>query len=120
MHDETMDAWGEWFEAAGMRLPAFSRGPTFPNCELATTAAEQGQGVALAYDAVVRSTLESGTLLRLFDTVIMPFVISVAYPVSQAGDPMVREFSEWLHRQAQVAGVAAAEERKVRPLAHGP
>ena len=108
MHDETMDAWGEWFEAAGMRLPAFSRGPTFPNCELATTAAEMGQGVALAYDAVVRGTLENGTLVRLFDTVTMPFVIySVAYPVARKNDPMVREFSAWLHTQVQGDGVSA-------------
>ncbi|MCV2867561.1 LysR substrate-binding domain-containing protein [Defluviimonas sp. WL0002] len=108
MHDETMDAWGEWFEAAGIDPPIFPRGPTFPNCELATTAAEQGQGVALAYDAVVRSTLESGALVRLFDTVTMPFVIySVAYAASRKDDPMVREFSQWIHGEAEAEGTAA-------------
>lgn len=108
MHDETMDAWAEWFDAAQIEPPEFPRGPTFPNCELATTAAEQGQGVALAYDAVVRRTLEHGTLVRLFDAVTMPFVIySVAYPVGQKNDPMVREFSDWLHGQVQAEGVAA-------------
>jgi LysR family glycine cleavage system transcriptional activator len=86
----------------------FPCGPTFPNCELATTAAEQGQGVALAYDAVVRGTLESGTLVRLFDAVTMPFVIySVAYSPSRSDDPMVREFSHWLHAQVAAEGVAA-------------
>lgn len=108
MHDETMDAWGEWFKAAGIDPPAFPRGPTFPNCELATTAAERGQGVALAYDAVVRSTLESGALVRLFDAVTMPFVIySVSYPSSRKHDPMVREFSDWIHSEAKAAGVEA-------------
>lgn len=107
MHDETMDAWAEWFDAAQIEPPEFPRGPTFPNCELATTAAEQGQGVALAYDAVVRRTLEQGTLIRLFDAVTMPFVIySVAYPVRQKNDPMVREFSDWLHGQVEAEGVA--------------
>lgn len=108
MHDETMDAWGEWFAAAGVSAPAFPRGPTFPNCELATTAAEKGQGVALAYDAVVRDTIRNGTLVRLFDTVTMPFVIySVAYSIHRKEDPMVREFSAWLHGQAKSEGVAA-------------
>ncbi|SIS95557.1 LysR family transcriptional regulator, glycine cleavage system transcriptional activator [Roseivivax lentus] len=108
MHDETMDAWEEWFAAAGVAPPAFPRGPTFPNCELATTAAEKGQGVALAYDAVVRGTLEDGALVRLFDTVTMPFVIySVAYKIARKNDPMVREFSDWLHAQVAAEGVAA-------------
>ena len=107
MHDETMDAWEEWFEAAGVNPPAFPRGPTFPNCELATTAAEMGQGVALAYDAVVRGTLVNGTLVRLFDKVTMPFVIySVAYPITRKNDPMVREFSDWLHAQVRADGVS--------------
>lgn len=108
MHDETMDAWEEWFEAANLAPPDFPRGPTFPNCELATTAAEKGQGVALAYDAVVRGTLEHGTLVRLFDTVTMPIVIySVAYPIARKDDPMVRQFSAWLHQQVRKEGVAA-------------
>lgn len=97
MHDETADAWADWFEAAGLSPPAMPRGPVFPNCELATTAAEQGQGVSLAYDAVVRGTLASGRLERLFDTVTMPIVIySVAYPEARAEDPMIAEFRDWL------------------------
>lgn len=118
MHDETMDAWAEWFAAAGVEPPAFPRGPTFPNCELATTAAERGLGVSLAYDAVVRGTLHEGRLVRLFDTVVMPFVIySVAYPEARSGDPMIREFSDWAHREAALEGVAPAgnsAEGKVR------
>ncbi|WP_226627216.1 LysR substrate-binding domain-containing protein [Alloyangia pacifica] len=107
MHDETMDAWASWFEAAGVTPPTFPRGPTFPNCELATTAAERGQGVALAYDAVVQGTLREGRLVRLFDTVVMPFVIySIAYPETRAQDPMIREFSEWIHGEVAAEGFA--------------
>lgn len=97
MHDEVMDAWGEWFEAAGIAPPQMPRGPTYPNCELATTAAEQGQGVSLAYDAMVRGTLESGRLERLFKAVTMPVVIySLAYPASRADDPMIGQFRAWI------------------------
>ncbi len=108
MHDETMDAWEIWFQSAGIAPPVFPRGPTFPNCELATTAAERGQGVSLAYDAIVRSTLAEGRLVRLFDTVVMPFVIySVAYPEARAEDPMIREFSDWIHDEVSQDGAAA-------------
>ena len=109
MHDETMDAWEEWFEAAGVEAPVFPRGPTFPNCELATTAAERGLGVSLAYDVVVRGTLEEGRLVRLFDTMVMPFVIySVAYSEARSDDPMIREFSDWVHREVVQEGASPA------------
>ncbi|WP_305972269.1 MULTISPECIES: LysR substrate-binding domain-containing protein [unclassified Mameliella] len=115
MHDEVLDAWAEWFETAGLAPPQMPRGPVFPNCEFATTAAEQGQGVSLAYDAMVRGTLDAGRLVRLFDTVTMPVVIySVAYPEAKAGDPMIREFRDWIFAEAaedmpRPRRVAAAE-----------
>ncbi|MCG6904698.1 MAG: LysR family transcriptional regulator [Rhodobacter sp.] len=102
MHDETADAWAEWFEAAGMEVPDMPRGPVFPNCELATTAAEQGQGVSLAYDAIIRSTLASGRLERLFEAVTMPIVIySLAYPTTRSDDPMIREFRDWVFTEVR-------------------
>lgn len=88
---------GEWFGAAGLVPPDMPRGPVFPNCELSTTAAEQGQGVALAYEAVVRDTLASGRLIRLFDAVTLPFVIySVAYSEERAEDDTIMAFRDWL------------------------
>ena len=115
MHDETADAWAEWVAAAGIELPDMPRGPVFPNCELATTAAEQGQGVSLAYDAMVRGTLASGRLVRLFDAVTIPIVIySVAYPTARSDDPMITEFRDWLFEEVRrdnenQAHVSAAE-----------
>ena len=102
LHDETGDAWSEWFLAAGVTPPDFPRGPVFPNCELATTAAEQGQGVSLAFDTMVRSTLNAGRLVRLFEAVTLPIVIySVAYPEARRRDPMLREFRDWIFAQVQ-------------------
>lgn len=98
MHDETMDMWAEWFSIAGVQPPNFPMGPEFPNCELATTAAEQGGGVALAYDMMVRDTLASGRLVRLFDHVTMPIVVySFACPEARVDEPMIRAFRDWLH-----------------------
>ena len=105
MYDETDDAWADWFAAAGLPDPALPQGPVFPNCELAATAAERGQGVSLAYDSVVRGTLESGRLVRLFETVTMPIVIySVSYLEDRAGDPIIRAFRDWLFEQVALDG----------------
>lgn len=97
MHDETMDMWSEWFALAGVDPPIFPQGPTFPNCELATTAAEQGLGVSLAYDVMVRGTLASGRLERLFEQITMPFVIySLAYPETCCDEPLIQDFCDWI------------------------
>lgn len=107
MHDEVMDAWDQWFRIAGVIPPQMPRGPVFPNCEFATTAAEQRQGVSLAYDAMVRGTLASGRLVRLFNAVTLPIVLySVAYPEHRANDPMIRAASDWLHAECQAEGTA--------------
>ncbi len=112
IRDETADAWVEWFEAAGIRSPEIPSGPTFPNCELATTAAEQGQGVALAYHAMVRDTVESGRLERLFDAVTMPIVIySVAYPEARANDPRIRAFRDWIFAERRRDAISRSKHR---------
>ena len=105
LHDEVMDAWSEWFQAAGVGLPDLPRGPRFPNCEIATTAAERGQGVALAYDAMVRSTVASGSLVRLFKAVTLPVVIySVAYPETHRDHDRIQVFRDWLFSQVSEDG----------------
>lgn len=104
MYDETDDSWDEWFAAAGLDGPDLPPGPTFPNCELATTAAEQGHGVAMAFDAMVQGTLASGRLVRLFETDTIPDVIySVACAEARADDPMISAFRTWLHDEVRQA-----------------
>ena len=97
MYDETDDAWAQWFDAAGLSPHRMPPGPVFPNCELSTTAAEQGGGVSLAYDSMVRDTVASGRLIRLFDTITMPAVIySVAHAEGRGDDPMIQRFKDWI------------------------
>lgn len=105
-YDETDDAWPEWFAAAGLGGAKLPDGPTYPNCELSTTMVEQGQGVSLAYDAVVRGTLASGRLERLFDIVTQPMAIySVACQEARADEPRIAAFREWLRGEADAEGV---------------
>jgi LysR family glycine cleavage system transcriptional activator len=115
MYDETDDAWEQWFAAAGLTPGAMPPGPVFPNCELATTAAERGGGVSLAYDSMVRDTVASGRLVRLFETITMPSVIySVACKEDRREDAMIRKFRDWIFSevaasQSDLWRISAAE-----------
>ncbi len=107
-HDEVMDAWPQWFECAGLSVPSMPRGPEFAHCELSSTAAERGQGVALAYDAVLRDTLRSGSLVRLFEAVTLPVTIySIAVPETRRRDPIIRAFRDWLFEEVESERVLA-------------
>ncbi|PUB08380.1 LysR substrate-binding domain-containing protein [Yoonia sediminilitoris] len=105
MHDETMDQWAEWFAAAGVEPPDFPSGPEFPNCELATSGVEQGLGVSLAYDIMVRDTIKSGRLVRLFEAVTMPFVMySFVCQRSRASEPLIAAFREFVFSEMETDG----------------
>lgn len=105
-YDETDDAWPEWFDAAGLAGRELPPGPTYPNCELATTMVEQHQGVSLAYDAVVRRTIASGRLQRLFNVTTPPMSIyAIACPEARADAPRLAAFRHWLRAEAAAEGV---------------
>ncbi len=111
-YDETNDAWPDWFAEAGLADASLPPGPTYPNCELSTTMVEQHQGVSLAYDAVVRGTLASGRLVRLFDISTRPVSIyAVACPASRADDPQIAAFRSWLRAEADAEGVLPSDYR---------
>ncbi len=108
IHAEVMDAWGEWFARAGVAAPELPRGPVLAHCELSLVAAENGQGVALAYDAMARSTVASGRLVRLFETEIPAITIySVAYPETRARCPTIRAVCDWLFEEVAAEGTSA-------------
>ncbi|HSF93444.1 MAG TPA: LysR substrate-binding domain-containing protein, partial [Thermohalobaculum sp.] len=113
-HDEVADAWEKWFRLAGVPVPEFPRGPRFPHCELVLTAAEQGQGVALAYDAMARGGLAAGKLVRLFDIAVPPITIySVAYPEAREGDPRIRTFRDWILDEVVAEGTFDRQSRVI-------
>ena len=64
LHDEVDDGWATWFTEAGVEPTGLPRGPRLAHCELTLTAAEEQQGVALAYDAMARNTISEGRLQR--------------------------------------------------------
>jgi LysR family glycine cleavage system transcriptional activator len=99
--DEVDDQWPEWFRAAGVVADLSEGDPVYPNCEYASTAAEAGLGVSLAYEAVVGPTVEEGRLVRLFEATTLPFTIyAVATQATRRDDPQINAFRDWLLSEA--------------------
>lgn len=102
LHDKIQDGWPQWFQSCGVLPPVSQRGPRFAHCELALQAAETGQGVALAYLALIQPNLQSGRLVRLFDEETAPQTIySLAYQERDAGKRKIDVFRDWLWREVQ-------------------
>ncbi len=105
IHDEVMDAWEEWFDLVGLIPPKLPLGPRLAHCDLTLAAAEQGQGVALAYDAMARSALRAGRLVRLFTSQTLPVITySFACPERLARIPEIRRFRDFLFAEVAAEG----------------
>lgn len=112
-YDETDDAWADWFATAGLAGVDLPLGPTYPNCELATTMVEHEQGISLAYDAVVRATLASGRLERLFDIATEPMAIyAMSCKSTRAEEPQIAAFRHWLRAEAVAENVLPDQYRQ--------
>lgn len=108
LRDEEADCWAEWLAGAGATGVDPSRGPVFAHCELALTAAERGQGVALAYEALVIDDLAEGRLVRLFPhRTREKLIYSVAYPEAVRRNRHVRAFRDWLVGQTRASSALA-------------
>jgi len=101
-HEEVMDGWADWFDAANVDFTASQLGPCFPHCELGHTAAEQGQGVSLAYDALIKDTVEAGKLERLFNINTSASVIySFCCQQCRYDEPKIKAFHDWIFNEIQ-------------------
>ena len=57
---------------------------------------------------MVRGTIESGSLVRLFDTVTIPIVIySVAYRTERKDNPLIKSFRDWLFAETAAESLLA-------------
>ncbi|MGF1501988.1 MAG: LysR family transcriptional regulator [Paracoccaceae bacterium] len=112
LYAEVADGWPEWFRLAGVSPVHMPPGPRLAHCELSLTAAERGQGVTLAYDAMARTSLAEGRLVRLFDVTVPAMTLySVAYPVSRARCPDIRRFRDWLFAEVTAEGTLDHQSR---------
>lgn len=106
LRDLVGDDWATWFACANSRLPAGIRGPRLAHCELTMKAAEEGQGVALAYGALIDREIASGRLVKLFDLETPPKVIySLTCPEAWTNRPRIAAFRNWVFAEAAVGAV---------------
>ncbi len=117
LHDMVGDGWQSWLERLGAAGFAHEKGPRFGHCELTLGAAERGQGVALAYGALIEKELADGTLVRLFDEATDPVLIySLACLEGRAEVPKIAAFRTWI--MAEVAPAAARFPARRTALPH--
>lgn len=114
LHNVVGDGWEEWLDQVGAAGFDHARGPRFEHCELSLTAAERGQGVALAYGALIGRDLAEGRLVRLFDAETEAiFIYSLATEESRADCPRIEAFRDWLLGEvaAEPGAVMAASDQ---------
>jgi LysR family glycine cleavage system transcriptional activator len=108
LRDEVDDCWAEWLAGAGAVLVDPTGGPAFAHCELALTAAERGQGVALAYEALVTDDVAEGRLVRLFPhRTTDKLIYSVAYPEAARRNRHIQMFRDWILAETGTANALA-------------
>jgi len=66
LHDETRNAWKDWFKLVGIDKDKGDNGPVFSHSNLALKAAVHGQGIALANNVLVKPEIDAGHLIRVF------------------------------------------------------
>ena len=110
LHDEVDDGWATWFKEAGVEPTGLPRGPRMAHCELTLTAAEEQQGVALAYDAMARNTISEGRLQRLFDIESPSTAIySFAYTEGRKKCPDIGRFRDWIFEEVHSEGLVGRQ-----------
>jgi len=97
LRDVVGDGWAAWFARAKTSMPDGAQGPRFEHCELSLRAAEEGQGVALGYTALIGQDIAEGKLVRLFDLETPSNVIySLTCPEAWANHPCIAAFRNWI------------------------
>ncbi len=94
---EVYDEWPDWFEAAGLSPPDVSAAPRYNELLMLYKAAKEGQGIALGRSMSAQADIQSGSLVRLFDTAIASrnnyyFVC----PSGAEREPGIGRFLSWL------------------------
>jgi len=100
LHDRERGPWQRWLAACGLAVEEL-QGPVYSDTSLAIDAASAGQGVALARSALAALDLAGGRLRRpVVEALPAPFAYWIVCPKASAERPAIRQFRDWLLRQA--------------------
>lgn len=104
LRDVVSDDWEAWFLSAGNAVPEKLSGPRFAHCELTLRAAEEGQGVALAYGTLIEEEIARGTLVKLFGFETKPVIVySLTCLESSSNQPRIAAFKNWVFAESKAA-----------------
>lgn len=97
LHDETRNAWKDWFRLVGIDKDKGDNGPIFSHSNLALKAAVYGQGIALANNVLVKQEIEAGHLIQIFPDVLpRSKSFYLVCRESQADVGKIATFRNWL------------------------
>ena len=89
--------WPEWLQQRGVDYSGFSRGIQLSSSQLATAAALQGVGIALADRQLSAPEIESGKLIRPFDSALdTRRAFYLAHSKSRVMTEGMRSFASWV------------------------
>jgi LysR family transcriptional regulator, glycine cleavage system transcriptional activator len=92
--------WSQWFEAAGVAVPA-APGPVLNRASMLIDAAVDGQGIALARTALAAWDLINGRLVRPIDVSLrMSKTYWIVCPKASSALPKIARFRAWLLAEA--------------------
>ena len=89
--------WARWCAAAGLHDIDTNKGLHFESANMALHAAENGLGVAVGIEALVKDSISGGQLVRLFDVARrsnQPF--QIVSSARKADRPKLRAVREWM------------------------
>lgn len=96
LHEETRDAWGRWFDAAGIAMPEAARGPVYADDGLVLQAVLRGQGIALLDEAFAEEEIRAGRLRQLFDLTVPNGAYWLVARNFDRLAPSAADFARWL------------------------
>lgn len=103
LHDADHKNWSDWLELAGIDDIDPLRGTVMDDTNVLIQAAIDGQGVALGSTHFVSDDLESGRLVRPFESILhSEFAYYVVCPTEYLDRSGVRAFREWLLCQSEI------------------
>ncbi|MDB5803090.1 MAG: LysR family transcriptional regulator [Betaproteobacteria bacterium] len=98
------NAWPRWLEAAGVRTPRKTDGPSFEHFFLSVQAAGANLGIAIGSLALIGEELASGRLVQLFPAVTVEEAgFHMLYRAPQPRDAALDLFTAWVKERGQEA-----------------
>lgn len=107
LHDESREAWREWFDKAGLEVKGELRGPVFADFNLLTGALLAGHGVALCPVQVFRHEISQGDLIVLSEIATMEDRGYFLTIVDRA-DAAVIAFKDWFLGEVMISGATCS------------